>query len=159
MRKSGNRLRVTALVPGYAPAYIEHSDLYIHTLMNDASGLGSAGVTQQDIDGAMAHAIGDYNAAVEHASNPAQRHGAELDRTYITGKWRGLSRQSEQVINTPGCVQSNWPATLMRMPTGPPRSPPSCTGAPAVRPGISKPHRYSLRKSRRPALFGHRFHQ
>ena len=104
---------VTSLVPGFAPAYVEHSDLYIHILLNDSGGMALPGVTGQDISEALGNAVRDYTAAVEHASNKRQRMGAELDLSYITGNWRGIPRKIENIIEEPGCRSSNWVHTLV----------------------------------------------
>jgi len=99
---------VTSLVPSFAPAYVEHSDLYIHILLNDSGGMALPGVTEQEISEALGHAVSDYTAAVEHAGSKGQRMGAELDLAYITGNWRGIPRKIENLIEEPGCRVSNW---------------------------------------------------
>ncbi len=103
---------VIELVPGFAPAYIEHSDLFVHILLNHATGQDMPGITDQEISEALGHAVSDYTAAAELAKSPAQRIGAEVDLAYITGNWRGMPRKLEKVINTPGCAQSNWIHTV-----------------------------------------------
>lgn len=99
-------------VPGFTPAYVEHSDLYVHILLNDATFQAQADVTDQDVSEAMGYVVNDYTAAVEHANGPAELLGAEFDLAYITGNWRGITRKIEQIIATPGCDNSNWIHTM-----------------------------------------------
>ena len=104
--------KVIKRVPGFAPAYIEHSDLYIHILLNDATGQPTPGVTEQDFSDALRHAVTDYTAAVDHANNSVQRLSAEIDLAFITGNWRGMPHKVNQLIDLPGCTNSNWLSTI-----------------------------------------------
>jgi TolB-like protein len=103
---------VTDRVPGFASAYVEHSDVFVHILLHDTSGMPLPGVTEEDISSALDHAVSDYSAAVEHASSRSQRMASELDLAYITGNWRGISRKIENYITEPGCRNSNWVHTM-----------------------------------------------
>lgn len=104
---------VTTRVPGFAPAYVEHSDLFVHILLHETSGMPLPGVTEADISSALDNAVHDYSAAVEHASSRGQRMAAELDLAYITGSWRGITRKIENLIAEPGCRHSNWLHTMV----------------------------------------------
>jgi TolB-like protein len=112
--REANRYFETVMqkVPGFAPPYIEHSDFYVHILLNDATGQSITGVTDEEFSNALEYAIADYTAAVEHANNPIQRLSAEIDLALITGNWRGMPRKVEQLVKIPGCVSSNWISTV-----------------------------------------------
>lgn len=114
LRKANEHFEyVTERVPGYAPAYVEHSDLFVHILLHETSGMPLPGVTETDISSALDNAVHDYSAAVEHASSRGQRMAAELDLAYITGNWRGITRKIENLIAEPGCRHSNWLHTMV----------------------------------------------
>ena len=104
---------VIELVPGFTPAYVNHADLYVHILLNDATKQPQPDVTDQDVSEAMDQAVNDYTAALEHANGPSQRLGAEIDLAYIAGNWRGMPRKIDQFIAAPGCTNSNWIHTLV----------------------------------------------
>jgi len=76
-------------VPDYAPAYAAHSDLYIHMLLNDATGEWNGDATQSEIASALDLATADFQAVVAHASTPQERNNAELDLAFVTSNWRG----------------------------------------------------------------------
>jgi adenylate cyclase len=104
--------KVLELVPGFAPAYVDHSDLYVHILLNDATGQSETSATEEEISEALAQAVSDYTAAVKYANSPEQRLSSEIDLAFITADWRGIPRKIEQVIATPGCRNSNWLSTM-----------------------------------------------
>jgi adenylate cyclase len=103
---------VTERVPGFAPAHILHSDLYIHMLLNDASSQPMVGVTEQDLAQAMENASSDYEAAVRFARTTEERHIAELDLAFVTSNWRGLKGRMEVFLNETGCQIGNWQEPL-----------------------------------------------
>jgi TolB-like protein len=95
-------------VPGYVPAYIKHSDLYIHILMNEATGQSSEGADAAEIAEALPHAIADFEAAARLARNDAERDNAELDLAFISSDWRGIAARIERFIAQDGCEDSIW---------------------------------------------------
>jgi len=95
-------------VPDYAPAYAAHSDLYVHMLLNDATGEWNGDATQQEIDSALDLATSDFQAVVAHASTPQERNNAELDLAFITSNWHGLPARIERFIGEQGCSDSAW---------------------------------------------------
>ena len=95
-------------VPTYSQAYVEHSDLYIHQLMNGASG-SSNGVTEtEEVNHALALAKADYEAAVRYGRSPEERNNAELDLAFISSDWRGMPARIDRFVSEHGCSQSSW---------------------------------------------------
>lgn len=99
---------VMEIVPSYPPAYIDHSDLYVHMLLNDATRQPMNGVTEQDIAEALDNAIADMSAAAEHARNLSERNDIELDLAYLTGNWHSLQGGIERFLADSGCNQAQW---------------------------------------------------
>ena len=100
--------QVIERVPTFSQVYMEHSDLFVHTLTDDAEGFRQPGVTDEDVASAYAAAIADYEAAVRYARTEDLRVMMELDLAYISGNWRNLGRQIEKALQTPGCINGNW---------------------------------------------------
>ena len=100
--------QVIERVPTFSPVYMEHSDLFVHTLTDDAEGYRGDGVTDEDVANAFDAAIADYEAAVRYAQTDNARLLLELDLAYISGNWRNLGRQIEKALETPGCFNGNW---------------------------------------------------
>ena len=103
---------VLARVPSYGPAYVDHSDLFVHVLISDVSGLPMPGLSADFIDSAMQNAIDDYSAAVRYARNPQERHVWEYDLAMLSGNWQGLAGRLEHVFNDAGCESGNWVAPV-----------------------------------------------
>jgi len=95
-------------VPDYPPAYAAHSDLYIHMLMNDATGEWNGDATDEEIASALDLATADFQAVVAHARTPQERNNAELDLAFVTSNWRGLSARIERFVGEQGCSDSAW---------------------------------------------------
>lgn len=95
-------------VPDYALSYLMHSDLYIHILLNEATGLPLGGVTEQEIAAAMTLAVADYRAVIEHVPTPEERNNAELDLAFLAADWRGMPARIERFGEERGCTDSNW---------------------------------------------------
>lgn len=95
-------------VPDYAPAYATHSDLYIHMLLNDATGEWNGDATQSEIASALDLATADFQAVVTYARTPQERNNAELDLAFVTSNWRGLSARTERFVGEQGCGDSAW---------------------------------------------------
>ena len=105
-----NKLLETVMdkVPGYAPAYIDHTDLYVHMLLDDSTGRSPDSVTEQDLAEAPDNILADLNLAVEHARNFSERNDIEIDQAYLTGNWRGMQGKVERYLSESGCNQAAW---------------------------------------------------
>lgn len=100
--------RVLDRVPGYSLAYQQHSDLYIHLLMNGATGEGEGVSETGDVSEAMSRARADYQAVVRYARSPEERNNAEWDLAYVTGVWQGMPATIERFAGERGCNEPNW---------------------------------------------------
>ena len=100
--------RVIERVPDFTQVYVDHSDLFIHLLSNEASGTTDSGVAEEVLGSAYAVAIADYEAAGRHAKNNEVRRMLELDLAFISGDWKGIGQRIERAINEPGCYEGNW---------------------------------------------------
>jgi adenylate cyclase len=102
--------QVTQRVPTYAPAYQDHSDLYIHLLMNDATGgrQGDEAALAGELESALPMAQADYRKVIEHARDEAQRFDAELDLAFISSDWSGMAARIERHLGQDGCEHATW---------------------------------------------------
>ncbi len=97
-----------ALAPDFSDAYLNHSDLFVHTLMIQANGQLDGNITKEDTRNAAAAMQHDYDQAIQHARNTGQRLVAEYDRALLEGHWRGLASLSQQALTAPGCEVALW---------------------------------------------------
>ena len=104
--------QVIERVPTFSQAYLDHSDLFLHMLADDASGVFQAEFTEEEAANAYLVAIADYQAAEQHAPSSAPRRMMELDLAYISGNWRGLGGRIERALDEPGCSEGNWTAII-----------------------------------------------
>lgn len=95
-------------VPDYAPAYLLHSDLYIHILMNDATGQSISDSSEQEIENSMRLAETDYKKVIAHARTPEERNDAEFDLAFLAGDWRGMPARIERFSKESGCSDPVW---------------------------------------------------
>ncbi len=100
--------QVSQRVPDYAPTYQDHSDLYIHMLMNDATGSTRGGATAEEIQSALPMAQADNRKAIQYARDDAQRFDAELDLAFISSDWAGMSARIERHLGQDGCDHATW---------------------------------------------------
>ena len=100
--------KVIAQVPDFAPAYIDHTDLYVHMLMGHSAGQPMNNVTEQDIAEAQGQITNDLALAVEHARNFSERNNIELDLAFLTGNWRGLQGNVKRFLAESDCNQAAW---------------------------------------------------
>jgi TolB-like protein len=100
--------QVLERVPDYAPAYIEHSDLYVHLLHDDANRRGGEQLSGPELEVAMNMALSDTAAALKHARNFAEQNDLEIDLSYVSGNWRGISGRLQRFIETDGCHRPTW---------------------------------------------------
>jgi TolB-like protein len=96
------------LAPGFSDAYLEHSSLFSHILINQANGQLEGNITPADVEQAPAALKSDYDQAIEHAKNEGQRRASEYDRALLSGQWHGLALLSERALTAPGCELSRW---------------------------------------------------
>ena len=95
-------------VPGYGPAYLDRSDIYVHMLLNDATGVPNPGVSSADVEAAYENAINEYANALRFARSQAERNAREFDLAVISGDWRGLRGRAQRVLRDTECVQVHW---------------------------------------------------
>ncbi len=104
--------QVIERVPTFSQVYLDHSDLFLHMLSDDASGVFQAEFTEEEAANAYLVAIADYQAAEQHAPSSAPRRMMELDLAYISGNWRGLGGRIERALDEPGCSEGNWTSII-----------------------------------------------
>jgi len=95
-------------VPDFVPAYVDHSDLYFHILLSDATNQPSPGVTDEMKARAFQNAERDLTSAAQYAKTAAQRQSVEMDLAFLNGNWRGMSGRVDKILNDKGCASSNW---------------------------------------------------
>ena len=109
LRRTNQQLeKIIELVPTFSPAYIAHTDLYVHMMLDDSVGLSTEDVTPQDLEEAPAGVMEDMAMAMENASNFSERNNIELDLAYLSGNWRGMRRNLERSLDDSGCTDSTW---------------------------------------------------
>ncbi len=94
--------------PEFSDAYIQHSDLYSHILINQAAGTLDGEITQADINSAPALLQQDIQNAVRYARDESQKLAIELDSAFLMGNWRGLRDRSELSLRASGCETALW---------------------------------------------------
>ena len=104
--------QVIELVPDFSQVYIDHSDLFIHVLSGEASGLYNIAATGTLADTALASAISDYEAAGRYAQSSEVRRMNELDIAFVSGNWLGIRNRIERALGEPGCYEGNWSPTV-----------------------------------------------
>lgn len=105
--------KVIEVVPSYPPAYINHTDLFVHMLLDDSIGQVNEGVTPQDIQEAPARIMGDLAMAAESARNFSERNNIEMDLAYLSGDWRGIHGYIERFLADSGCDEATWAPGLI----------------------------------------------
>lgn len=98
---------VTERVPGYPQALSMHTDVYVHTLLNDATEVEAA-PREVDVSEALELAIADYQAAIANARTPDEKNNLEIDLAFVTGNWRGVPARIERFLASSGCDQFTW---------------------------------------------------
>jgi len=108
--RRANRLfeTVMEMVPTYSPAYIHHTDLYVHILLDSVRGQPPDGVTEKDLAEAPDIILADLAMAAEHARNSSERNNIELDQAFLSGNWRGMQRMLERFLAESDCNQAAW---------------------------------------------------
>jgi TolB-like protein len=96
------------LYPTFSDAYIHHSDLYSHILIDRASGKLDGEITKADAEFAPGYLRSDLDNAIRYARSDNQRVVSEFDRALLLGNWRGLKTLSERALQMPGCETALW---------------------------------------------------
>jgi adenylate cyclase len=94
--------------PTFGDAYIEHSDLYTHILITEASGRLDGNINPSDIEFAAGYLRGDLANATRYSRDDSQRVMAELDRALLLGEWRGLKGVNDRALQSSGCYLPQW---------------------------------------------------
>lgn len=100
--------QVIERVPSYAPAYQDHSDLYIHLLMRDATGGPLGDANPEELSEALPRAQNDYQKVIQYARDDAERFDAELDLAFISSDWSGMPARIERHLTQKGCNHATW---------------------------------------------------
>jgi tetratricopeptide (TPR) repeat protein len=100
--------QVIERVPTYGPVYIDHSDLYVHLLTDDAADVYQLDGTAEELADAHAIILADYQAAKRYATSPSETIMADLDLVYISDNWRGIDQRMRRAVEQPGCHTGNW---------------------------------------------------
>lgn len=99
---------VQRLVPEFSAAWLMHSDLYVHQILEDSFGTQPEVDSDGEVTVAFNHARADYEKAIRYAQTPEERISLELDLAYLTGNWRGLTDRIEKFLDQEGCISSAW---------------------------------------------------
>ena len=109
LRRANEQLeKVIELVPNFPPAYINHTDLYVHMLMDDAIGQKHADITPQELEDAPQKIMADLTAAAENARNFSERNDIEFDLAFLSGDWRGFQGYIDRFLAEDGCNEATW---------------------------------------------------
>jgi adenylate cyclase len=109
LRRANEQLeKVIELVPNFPPAYIDHTDLYVHMLMDDAIGQKHADITPQELEDAPQKIMADLTKAAENARNFSERNDIEFDLAFLSGDWRGFQGYIERFLSEDGCNEATW---------------------------------------------------
>jgi TolB-like protein len=98
--------RTIELEPEFSPAYMYHSDYFLHVIeaIEDPEGAGKG-----DIEAALEEAVSDLENAANYAVDEAQRLNATLDLAMITGQWRRMPELIDAAIRWQGSfTPSTW---------------------------------------------------
>jgi TolB-like protein len=95
-------------VPDYPLAYDLHSDLYIHQLLDDATGQSPNALGAEEVAAAAERVAADLQAAADHARTPQERNGTDLDLAYLSSDWRGMPTRIERLVEERGCSGPTW---------------------------------------------------
>ena len=97
-----------ARAPELYPVYEYHADLFIHVVLDHASGLLNGEITDADLAAAPAALRRDFDLAVRHARTDEERYNAQFGRILLLGPWRGLSLLSERAAAATRCEAHPW---------------------------------------------------
>ncbi len=95
-------------VPNYAPAYSLHTDMYIHQLMDDATGQDKKKLSAEEVTTAFKQVESDLKSAVDKARNSDEKDNAELDLAFVMSDWQGMPARIERYLAQDGCEEITW---------------------------------------------------
>jgi TolB-like protein len=96
--------------PEFGLAYLFHSDLYTHILLENAS--GARRESEDELANAMESALSDFRAAARYANTQEQRANVDLDIAILSGDWRDMDKRVERLLNEDSCSSPIWIAAL-----------------------------------------------
>ena len=102
--------RAVELEPGLYSAYLFHTDLYTHTLIDFATGdPGVADLDEQDLSEARRALEADLEAGIRTAPDWARRTNTEFDQALLLGNWRGLANLTDRMLErNDDCAVPEW---------------------------------------------------
>ena len=95
-------------VPDYPLAYELHADLYIHLLLNDATGQPLDELGTVEIATAGERIAADLQAAADRARSPQERNATDFDLAYLSSDWRGMPARIGRFVEEQGCSGPIW---------------------------------------------------
>ncbi|HET6566016.1 MAG TPA: hypothetical protein VFG52_11430, partial [Xanthomonadales bacterium] len=101
-------------VPTYNPARRDHTDLFVHMLINDATGGRdyTDNFTAEELAAALPATRNDLEQVIAHAQDDSERYNAEFDLAFTNGEWAGMSARIERFLGQDGC---DWPTWIDNM--------------------------------------------
>lgn len=103
--------KTMALAPEFSDSYGYHADYFTHLLMGEAAEDGD-GLSEDDLNAAMASLEEDLGNAMRYAPDEGRRDAYAYDQDFITGRWRGLQSRFEKIVEKNSCYQPNWPEII-----------------------------------------------
>jgi TolB-like protein len=100
--------QVLERVPGYPPALEEHSDLYVHLLNSNATEGSLLNLTKEEVDDAHTRMLEDVSLALDNARNFAEQNELEINLSFLSGNWRGITARLQRFIDSSGCTKPSW---------------------------------------------------
>lgn len=99
-------------VPEFSLAYLFHSDLYTHILLENSAGVRNEDISDQDVADAMDNALSDFRSAARFANTPEQRANVDLDLALLSGNWQDMYQRIERLLQEDSCSAPIWIAAL-----------------------------------------------
>ena len=102
--------RAVELEPDFYSAYLAHTDLYTHTLIDFATGDPHvADLDEQALSDARRALEADLDAGIRSAPDPARRTNTEYDQALLLGNWRGLAGLTNRMLEgDDDCALPEW---------------------------------------------------
>ena len=99
--------RAVELEPGFYSAYLAHTDLYTHTLIDFAT--GELQVDEHTLADARRALEADLEAGIRSAPDQARRTNTEYDQAILLGNWRGLAGLTDRMLKgDEDCSVPEW---------------------------------------------------
>jgi len=94
-------------VPDFSAAWVQHSDLYVHRVIDSLS-TQTEGPADAEIIKNFESARSDYEKAIQFAMTSEERASLDFDLAWLTGNWRGMTDRIEKLLEQEGCISSLW---------------------------------------------------